>query len=96
VLSFAACAGIVWILCERAPIIEDYEEDELERLNRIFLSATHHREHLDACYQELCDIHHFEPDSFGYDEMIDVVYAGASYDEALLRSGRYEQRVKEE
>lgn len=82
------CAAAVIVMCHRAPLIEELDDEE-DRLTRIFLRAVHHRDQLDACFDEVCEIHKFAKDSVGYDEMIDVVYSGnSSYQEAMERIAR--------
>jgi hypothetical protein len=85
---FGPSAAIVVWLCYRCPILEEMDDEE-DRLQRIFLTAMHHRDQLDAVFNEICEIHKFTKDSVGYDEMIDVVYSGnCSYQEAMERIAR--------
>jgi hypothetical protein len=87
--TLVVCSLVVIWLCHRAPLIEELEDEE-DRLARIFLQAVHHREHLDAVFNEVCEIHGFVQDSFGYDTIADVIYAGHSYSEAMERIMRHE------
>lgn len=91
--TLVVCSLVVIWLCHRSPIIEEMEDEE-DRLNRIFLQAIHHREHLDACYQEACYLHSFEPGSFGSDELMAVFFDGDSYSEAMERVSAHEQQPK--
>ena len=91
-----ACSLVVIWLCHRSPLIEELEDEE-DRLQRIFLQAMHHRDQLDAVFSEICEMHEFVQDSFGYDEMIDVIYSGnVSYDEAMQRIRNHEEQFREE
>ena len=94
-ITLVICSLVVIYLCHRAPIIEEMEDEE-DRLVRIFLSAMHHRDQLDACFAEVVEIHGVESGSCAADELADVIYGGESYSEAMSRIAEIEQWEREE
>lgn len=93
--TLVVCSLVVIWLCHRSPIIEELEDEE-DRLTRIFLSAVHHREHLDAIYEEACEIHELPVDSRSRDLLADVIYGGESYQEIMRQIGRIEEWERRE
>ena len=81
-IPFVFCAAVVFILCRRAPIVEDMSDEEEERINRvmqIIASSKHHREQLEARAVEIVEIHNREPGSCDADDLRSVVWDGEDY-----------------
>ena len=95
-VTLLACSFAVILICHNAPIIEEPMDAEEERLHRIFTQAMHHRDHLDACFLEACEIHGLAANSCSRDQMADVIYGGLSYSEAMQRIAMIEQWEREE
>lgn len=76
------CAIAVTGLIVRAPVREDYPDDD-SKMQRILIAAAHHRDQLDACYEDALHLHGFEKDSFGGDMLLSVIYDGDDYQDAM-------------
>lgn len=87
-LGFAACTTFVIVACRRAPIIED--DGTSERIERIIGIARHHRQQLEAAEAELLEIHRYARGTCEADDLMDVIWGGVSYVEAMQRIRRRE------
>ena len=67
-------------------------ESKMERIKRCIVSSAHHRDQLEANFDELLITMGYLRDSYEADTMADVVFNGRNFYEALEAIARYKLR----